>query len=101
MDNTDNIQVHQFPLKERKKKKRIKLKSYLFILPCRIFSSCIRLCNRFISFGGKSSLTSCIVYSPGQEFSTQAKRHLPSLKQTSICVRIQFLNQIYQQYKFI
>jgi hypothetical protein len=90
MDNTDNIQVHQSPLKE---KQYLKICHKLVFLPCRIFSSCIRLFNRFKSFGGNNSLISRVVYSPGHKFSTQAKRHFPSLKQTSMCVRTQLLNK--------
>jgi len=70
-----------------------KINRFSVFIPCRIFSSCIRLFNRFKLFGDKSSLTSRIVYSPGHEFSTQTNRHLPSLKQTSICVRTQLLNK--------
>ncbi len=94
----DNIQAHQFPLNEKEINKTSK--SYLFIIPCRIFSSCIRLCNRLVSFGGKSSLTSDIEYSPGQEFSTHANRHLPSLKQTSTWVRTQVLNKFTKNTNF-
>jgi hypothetical protein len=74
-----------------------KINRFSVFIPCRIFSSCIRLFNRFKLFGDKSSLTSRIVYSPGHEFSTQTNRHLPSLKQTSICVRTQLLNKYIQK----